>query len=146
MRKMIFALMAFVSLNAFAQEAPTPAPAPVPTSRNVLNCVVPVQTGNPSTSMILTLGADLSADFILLNITDGTNKAQLFSQMEKGELSRDLAKGSVSMLMLQESYSQQGGVIRNAGFFAVSKDENGAFRGFLSAMGNLYPLSCALQQ
>lgn len=108
----------------------------------LFNCVVPSQTN--SVKAVITLGADQSADFVTVSLTEKKGVTQFFNQMNKGEATQSIGQGFLQMLAMTEQTGQTAeGVIVNTGFLALSKDQKSeAFSGFLTANGNIYPLSC----
>lgn len=140
----IIAILAtLVSLSAMADQT---QPAPAATEdKTVLACVVPVQSGPAQVTIDVTLGADLSQDYVMLTIKDSkntTNELTYFAQMEKGQMEKNLSQGGASFLLLSEETKQEAGVIKNTGFFAASVREDNSFGGFIAAAGNIYPISC----
>jgi hypothetical protein len=125
------AIVSLFSMSAFAETV-------------VLKCVVPVQSGQPQVLTEVTIGADASLDFVTVDVQDLKQTFTFFAQLEKGQLDTEVKSGQVSFLPLSDKSAQDAGVIREAGFFALSKDANGSFSGFISAVGNVYPLQCQL--
>lgn len=108
-------------------------------------CQVPVEIGESQVSLELTLGNDLSIDFITVTLNDVEKSILFYTQIKIGELSKDMASGRISYLVLSEEATKSEGVIRNAGFLVIEKDFDGNQTGFFSAEGNIYPLTCITQ-
>ena len=125
------AIVSLFSMSAFAETV-------------VLKCVVPVQSGQPQVLTQITIGADASLDFVTVDVQDLKQTYTFYSQLEKGQLDAEVKAGQVSFLLLTDNSAQEAGVIRESGFFAVSKEADGSFYGFISAVGNVYPLQCQL--
>jgi hypothetical protein len=115
---------------------------PVAATPTKLSCEIPVQTGTPTVKLEMSLGADTSVDFLTLTLTGTAKTETLFMQMEKGTFAKGLQDGQFSTLVLQEGFSQEAGVYKNAGIIALDKKTDGTFGGMMAAMGNIYPLSC----
>lgn len=141
MKQLLFVVALFSSAWALADQTP----ANIVEDKLVLSCSVPTQSGTAQVTADVTLGADLSQDFVTVEIKDQGHDLLFFTQMEKGQLNQSLKEGGLNFMLLTETTSQEGGVIRNAGFFAVSQDQSGDFGGFISAAGNIYPISCQLK-
>lgn len=133
---LIAAALSFVALNATAQNQPGSS------GQEILACSVPVQNAASEVSMTVTLMGDLSADFVLFNVNDKGTTFRLFTQTTKGTVANGLSQGSLAFLVLEENFASDAGVIRNSGFLALNKKDDGTFGGLLSARGNIYPLSC----
>lgn len=108
-------------------------------------CQVPVEIGESQVSLELTLGNDLSIDFVTVALNDVEKSILFYTQIEKGELAKDMATGRISYLLLSEDANKSEGVIRNAGYLVIEKDFDGNQTGFFSAEGNIYPLTCITQ-
>lgn len=131
MKKLILATLLLTSVSAFAD-------------KTVLDCQVPSEP--VVVTMQVGLGDDQSIDFLTITLNEKTGPAVFFSQLEKGELEKQLSSNFVNLLALTEATSQPDGVITNAGFMALSKEDDGTdFAGFLAAKGNIYPLHCAVK-
>ena len=135
MKKMIFAFAVLAGLSAQAQTAP----------KDIISCVVPVQNGTPTVSINVSAQFESNADFVMFTLKDKDTTTTLFSQTEKGQVAEELKNGGLSLLVLTESFAQENGVLKNAGFFAIGKNDDGTVGGILSALGNVYPLSCQLK-
>lgn len=127
MKKMVLASLLLASSSAFAD-------------KTVFDCVVPSEP--VAVTMSITLGDDQSADFITMTLNEKTGASTFFSQIDKGQLAQQMGEGFVNLLALTEQTGQPDGVITNAGFMALSKDDSGLFTGFLAAKSNIYPLNC----
>ncbi len=127
MKKIIIAAALLVAQSAMAD-------------KTVLDCVVPSAKNNVKLNM--TLADDASADFIIFTLTEATGESTLYAQLEKGDLDKQMSQGFANMLVLTDNTAQKDGVILNSGFFAVGKEADGSYGGFLSAKGNVYPISC----
>jgi hypothetical protein len=133
----LLVLVAAILTNASAAHAQQ--------SREVLDCTVPVQNGQPTVSLTLSISYESASDFVVVTLNEAGQTTSLFTQMGKGEFDSSLAAGQLGFLLLEEGFSQESGVIRNAGFFLAAKGETGEITGFLSAKGNVYPLACNLR-
>lgn len=108
----------------------------------LFKCVVPSQ-GN-TVQATITLAEDTSADFVTVNLVEKTGSTQFYNQLSKGEATKSIGQGFLQMLAMTEQSGQSpDGVLVNTGFLALSKGDDGSFSGFLTAKGNIYPLSCA---
>jgi hypothetical protein len=110
-----------------------------------LDCVVPVQNAPPSVRLDVSLSNDTSVDFITVTVIGVKSKDVLFTQIDKGSLDSQLKAGAVSIMVIQEGFAQEAGVIKKAGALNLQKTEDGRFSGVMLAMANIYPLSCALK-
>lgn len=106
--------------------------------KNVLSCA----TSDGAVSMMLTVHADTAADFLILSITDKEQSFRMFNQVTKGDVETNLATGSLLYMLLDENFSQDGGVVRNAGVFVVNTGADGAMSGLLMAHSNIYQIAC----
>lgn len=109
----------------------------------IMSCIVQVQGQEPQIHVSVVVQSETSADFVMLTLTDKTETTLFFTQLEKGEVARNLAQGSFTGMMLQENFSVDAGAIRNSGIFTVSF-ANGGGQGLFAAKGHIYPLACAL--
>lgn len=121
----------FTGMNAVAQ------------TKHLMSCNVAVEGSAPQVSLEIIVQEESSADFVMLNLSDKNESTTFFTQMEKGEVARNLAQGNLTGMMLQEDFAIDSSVVRNAGIFTVSF-ENGIGEGLFAAKGNLYPLNCTL--
>jgi hypothetical protein len=143
MSKVIASILVLISLVAQADHQPVLESEEASiTNIGKLNCVVPIQDAAPVVSLEVALANDTSVDFVTLTLTSPTSKEILFMQLEKGALETQMAAGAVSMMVIQEGFGQENGVIKKAGLLNLQKDEAGNFGGILLAMGNIYPLAC----
>ncbi|MGE5085332.1 MAG: hypothetical protein ACM3MG_03470 [Bacillota bacterium] len=130
MKKLIAATLMLAGSSAFADST-------------VLKCTMSTKAAKPATINI-TLGDDTSVDFVTLTVTEKTGTAQFFSQLDKGTVAKQIGQGYLQMLAMNEKTSQsEDGVIKNAGFFGVSKDASGSFSGFMAANSNIYIITCS---
>lgn len=107
----------------------------------LFNCVVPSQTN--AVKLTVSLGDDQSNDFVTVSLVEKTGTTQFFTQSDKGSIQASINQGFLQFLAMTEKTGQTAdGVITNTGFFALNADQKGAFSGFLTANGNIYPLSC----
>lgn len=137
--KMLLGLLATVSFSLLAH-AETPAPAA--SQKDVLSCMVANSGGQPQVSLIVSVHYDTSADFVIVSVSDKGQVYRMFTQMNKGEVDANLAQGSLALVLLDDTFSQDAGVIRNAGLAVVNQGANGGFSGLLIAHSNIYPLTC----
>lgn len=107
-----------------------------------LSCVVPVEGAASLVNLDVTVSTEESVDFVMLTLTGPNTNEILFTQMEKGSFSEGLASGNVTMMIIQEGFAQEAGVLKKAGIFSVSKNTDGSYQGIMAALGNLYPLAC----
>ena len=129
MKKLIAAALVLAGSSAFADTT-------------VLKCAMSAKAAKPATINV-TLGADTSVDFVTMTVTEKTGTSQFFSQLDKGTVAAQMGQGFLQMLALTEKTAQtDDGVIKNTGFFGVSKEDSGAFSGFMAANGNIYIISC----
>lgn len=107
----------------------------------LFNCAVPSKTNVVKATVLM--ADDQSNDVIIVNLVEKTGTTQLYTQGDKGSMTGQIAQGYLQFMALTEQTAQSAdGVILNTGFFALSKDDKGIFSGFLTAKGNIYPLSC----
>ncbi|MDG0817050.1 hypothetical protein [Bdellovibrio svalbardensis] len=107
----------------------------------LFNCVVPSQSNSVKATLVM--ADDQSADFITVNLVEKKGTTQFYTQGDKGTLTAQIEQGFLQFMAMTEQTGQTAeGVIVNTGFLALSKDDTGAFSGFLTAKGNIYPLSC----
>ncbi|MFM6928950.1 MAG: hypothetical protein ACKOX6_10835 [Bdellovibrio sp.] len=129
MKKLIVAALVLAGSSAFADST-------------VLKCAMSAKAAKPATINV-TLGEDATADFVTMTVTEKTGTAQFFSQLDKGTVANQLGQGYLQMLALTEKTSQtEDGVIKNTGFFGVSKEADGSFSGFMAANSNIYIITC----
>lgn len=126
------AAIALAGTSAFAQ------------SKEVLGCQVPNQGGASQVSLNMSVYLDSSQDFVVVDVNDKGTTFQMFNQLQAGELANAVQAGQIGFLLAEEGVGQDAGVLRNAGFIILSKNQTG-FEGFLSAKGNIYPLECVLK-
>lgn len=138
MKLLVLAAALFAAAPVLADNATTPAPS---AAKEVLTCTVQSSTGSPQVSLNVSVQSDTSADFIVVGLNDKGTVSRLFTQADKDTVSKGMAAGSLGFLLLEENFTSENGVIRNAGFAIFTKGENG-YTGLLSAKGNLYPLTC----
>lgn len=132
-----------ISAFAFSAFADTTAPAPAPAGpKDVLSCQVAVAGAQPQVSVTMTLQGDVSADFLIVTINDKGQTFRMFTQMAKGEVDAKLSQGGLVLMLLEDTFTQDAGVIRNAGIAVVNLDEQGMFSGLLMAHSNIYPITC----
>ncbi|MNJ92770.1 hypothetical protein D3C87_104440 [compost metagenome] len=106
----------------------------------LFKCVV---DNNPVVvSFDVTLGSDVSADFVTMSLAEKSSSSVFFSQLEKGEVAEQMKNGYLNLLALTEKSGQVDGVIVNTGFLALNQESAGVYSGLLIAKGNIYPLSC----
>jgi hypothetical protein len=108
----------------------------------VFQCEVPVSGDESSVTLEMTLGDDLSIDFLTITLNDLDQSHIFFTQMAKGKLRSDIKAGKLDYLLVTEDTIQTSGIVRKSGYLVINKDEPGVFSGFISALGNLYPLAC----
>ncbi|HRO67192.1 MAG TPA: hypothetical protein PL182_06490 [Pseudobdellovibrionaceae bacterium] len=113
-------------------------------TNEVMSCTVQVEGQEPQVSVSVVVQSESSADFVMLNLVDKNETTVFFTQLEKGEVARNLSQGSFTGMVLQENFAIDAGVVRNAGIFTASFS-NGAGQGLFAAKGNLYPLNCILK-
>jgi len=132
MKKLILVLMMGLSISAFAQE------------KIALNCTVPSGPASGITPVTITLSLieDVSADYVMVTITDGASSLMYYSQAERGAVAARLAQGGLGFPFFSDDSQQVNGVISKAGFFSAGRGPDGSFGGLLSAAGSLFPLSC----
>ncbi|MBX2988516.1 MAG: hypothetical protein KF802_11530 [Bdellovibrionaceae bacterium] len=136
-------LFAFVAVAALLVNAPAVAKAA--DVKEVMTCTVPNGNAASQVSASIVLQAEASADYVIVNVNDKGQNFRLFTQTDKGDVAQSIEKGSLGFLLLQENFTQDAGVIRNAGFLVISKRDTGAFEGLMGARSNIYPLTCTLK-
>lgn len=110
--------------------------------RIVFQCQVPVDDDEGVVSLEMTIGGDLSLDFLTITLND-VNKSQIFfTQLPKGQLAKDIKSGELEYLMLTEESAQSNGVVTQSGYLMITQDDSGDFSGLIAALGNVYPLLC----
>lgn len=130
MKKLIVAALVLAGSSAFADST-------------VLKCAMSAKAATPAT-ITVTLSDDASVDFVTMTVTEKSGTAQYFSQLDKGTVAGQIGQGYLQMLALTEKTSQtEDGVIKNTGFFGVSKEANGSFSGFMAANSNIYIITCS---
>lgn len=110
--------------------------------RIVFLCQVPVDTDESVVNLEMTIGDDLSLDFVTITLNDLKQSYIFFTQLPKGQLAKDIKSGQLEYLVLTEETAQSEGVVRQSGYLMISKDDTGNFSGLISAVGNVYPLNC----
>ena len=109
----------------------------------VMSCTVPVENAEPIVSLSVLVQSDSASDFVIVQVTENSETFLLFSQLEQGEVAQQMADGGLTSLLLQEDFSSDSGVIRNAGVISVAFEAGAeAGTGLMAARGHLYPLSC----
>jgi hypothetical protein len=137
---------AFLALGLVLSAQFVSAQTQVPTNlRDVMACIVPVQNGPSQVSMMVRVSTDNNGDFVVVSVNDRGLAYNLFSQLDRGEVASSITEGRLGILLLEETFRQDSGVIRNAGFAIISKGENNQFSGFVSAKSNIYPVNCTLR-
>ena len=105
----------------------------------LFKCAIPE---SKNVSLNIDLADDQSSDFVTISLTEKSGQTVFFSQMEKGSIGNQIKNGFLNLLALTEQSGMVDGVIVNTGFLGLGKENDGSFGGFLSAKGNIYPLSC----
>lgn len=127
------------SFSAFADGS---ARDPSLSKKDVLSCVVPNGADPSQVSLLISVHYDTSADFVIASVTEKGLIYRMFTQMGKGEVDDNLSKGELVLMLLEESYSQDAGVVRNAGLAIIDASQDGTYSGLLVAHRNVYPLTC----
>lgn len=130
MKFLVSAALVLMSSAAFAAE------------KTVLDCVIPSQSN--VVTLKLNVSEETAADFVTVSLSERSGGTVFFSQLEKGELAKQLAANFVNLLVLTDQTAQPDGVITNSGFLAAGRQQDGSFGGFLAAKGNIYPIACQL--
>ncbi|HEY8272782.1 MAG TPA: hypothetical protein VIG33_17950 [Pseudobdellovibrionaceae bacterium] len=130
MKKTIFAMTLLAGFSTHAAQVP------------VFKCNVPVKTSTPTVSVNVSISDNESVDYITVQLNDKT-ATNLFMQLEKGSLQKQITAGGVTTLVLGDQFSQGAdGVIRDGGVLGLGTDTSGKWSGMLAAKGNVYPLEC----
>lgn len=107
-----------------------------------LNCQVPVEQGNPTVTVDVTLANDTSVDFVTIAIKGPKVSETFFIQLEQGSFENQLSTGNIGTLAIQEGFAQEDGVLKKAGFLVLNKDASGNFGGMLAGLNSIFPLTC----
>lgn len=130
MKKLIVAALVLMGSSAMAADT------------TLFKCVVPSNTN--SVTLEVVKSDDKSVDFVTVFLTEKSNSAVFFNQMDPGTVDAQLKNGYLQMLALTDTSAQDpnDGVIKNTGFLSIQAENDGSFSGLLLASGNIYPLSC----
>lgn len=139
MKCMSLILSLLVAGSAFAQ-----AQADSSSAKHLFACSIANGTEAPAVNLSLSLIQDADADFLVVDVNDKGTEFRMFAQGSKGEVESGITQGALVFLLFEESLEQDAGVVRNAGLIVLQKADATSFSGLLSARGNLYPLTCAM--
>lgn len=110
--------------------------------RIVFQCQVPVDNDEAVVNLEMTIGGDLSLDFLTVTLNELNENFIFFTQLPKGQLAKDIKSGQLEYLLLTEESSQTNGVVKKAGYLMMTKEDAGNYSGMVAAVGNVYPLIC----
>ncbi len=128
MKKTIFAIALLSFFSAHAAQVP------------VFKCLVPAKTS--TVTVDVAISDNQAIDYVTVDLNDKT-VTNLFMQLEKGSLEKQINDGSITTLVLGNQFSQgDDGVIRDSGLLGLGVGASGKWIGLLSVKSSVYPLEC----